>query len=123
MKPAERKEIPSVAEAVARAATICDPEGRDLGVTAFVESYEDDDRPATSVEDLAGELTSVADGIDPEGDSGAVEMTAAAAFWLATNFDQADDRDRVLRESARLVFGEHPPDHIAEWLAAQGVAA
>jgi len=123
VKPADRKQIPTVSEAVASAAALCDPAGHDLGVIAFLESYEDDDRPATAVEDLAGELGSAAGGIDSEGDSAAVDMTAATAFWLATNFDQSDDRERALREGARLAFGNNPPDHVAAWLAEEGIQA
>jgi hypothetical protein len=121
MKPAERKRIPTVSEAVASAAVLCDPAGHDTGVIAFIESYEDDDRLSTAVEDLGGELGSVAGGIDPEGDSPAVDMTAATAFWLATNFDRSEDRERALREAARLAFGDGPPERVVEWLAGEGV--
>ncbi len=121
VKPADRQGIPTVAEAVAKAAALCDPAGHDDGVIAFLESFEDDTRPATAVEDLAGELGSTAGGIDPEGDSPAIEMTAATAFWLATNIDQAGDPQRALREAARLAYGEHPPQRLADWLAEQGV--
>jgi hypothetical protein len=122
VRPGDRKPIPTVAEAVERAAAICDPDGHDDAVRALIESFEDDERPVTAVEDLSGELTSVARGIDPEGDSPAAEMTAAAAVWLSTNADQADDRPHVLREAARLHFGGDPPPHVADWLAAMPVA-
>lgn len=121
MKPGDRQQIPTVAEAVRRAAALCDPAATDWAVTALLESFEDDDRPATAVEDLVGELGSTVGGVDPEGDSPAAAMTAAAAVWLSTNIDSADDRDRVLRESARLGFGDSVPADVADWLSAEGV--
>jgi len=90
-------------------------------VRALEESYEDDDRPATAAEDLGGELKSVAGGIDPEGDSPAVSVAAAAAFWLSTNFDQAHEREHVMVEATRLCLGDPPPPAVEEWLADQGV--
>jgi len=112
-----------VAEVVRDAATLTDPAGHDDGVIAMLEAYEDDDRPTPAVEDLGGELGSTAGGIDPEGDSPAVEMTAAAAFWLSTNPGHADDRERTLREAARLVYRGSLPDRIEAWLAEQGISA
>ena len=123
MKPGDRQGIPTVGEAVGKAAGVCDPGGADWAVTALVESFEDDDRPATAVEDLVGELGSTVGGVDPEGDSPAAAMTAAVAVWLATNVDQADDRERVLREAARLGFGDDAPPSVTQWLEAEGVAA
>lgn len=122
MKPGDRQGIPTVAEAVSKAAGLCDPEAADWAVTALLEIFEDDERPATAVDDLGAELASTVGGVDPEGDSPAAAMVAAAAIWLATNID-ADDRERVLRESARLSFGDHPPADVAEWLEAEGVKA
>ena len=121
VKPGDRTQIPTVGEIVRGAAALTDPAGHDDGVIAMFEAYEDDDRPATAVEDLGGELGSTAGGIDPEGDSPAVEMTAAAAFWLATNPDQAGDRERTLREAARLTYGGSTPDRIEAWLTEQGI--
>jgi hypothetical protein len=122
VRPGDRKPIPTVAEAVERSAAICDPDGRDEAVRALIESFEDDERPATAVEDLSGDLTGAARGIDPEGDSPAAQMTVAAAVWLSTNADQADHREHVLRESARLYFEGDPPPHVADWLAGMRVA-
>jgi hypothetical protein len=121
VKPGDRQGIPTVSEAVSKAAHVCDPAATDWAVTALLESFEDDDRPTTAVDDLAEELGSTVGGVDPEGDSPAAAMTAAAAFWLSTNIGAADDRERVLRESARLSFGHDTPADIADWLAAEGI--
>ena len=121
MKPGDRTTIPTVAEVVRDGAAICDPDGAEAAVTALFEAFEDDERPATAAEDLAGELLGTADAIDPEGDDPAVRMAAACAAWLATNPAQADAHDHVLREAARLVFNGEPPAPVAAWLEARGV--
>jgi hypothetical protein len=123
MKPGSRETIPRISEVVRDAAAICDPEGVDSAVTAMFEAFEDDDRPATAVEDLPGVLLSTARGLDPDGDSPAAAATAAAAVWLATNPRQADEGDRVLREGVRLVFDGTPPESLGGWLAERGVEA
>lgn len=102
MKPGNRDQAPTVAEAVREAAAICDPDGADAGVTALTEVFEDDDRPATAVEDLPAELGAAARSVDPEGD-GQAQAAVAAAVWLTTHPADADDPERVLRESARLL--------------------
>jgi hypothetical protein len=108
-------------EAVREAVAICDLNGAASGVTAFVESFEDDDRPATAVEDLLGELLGTARGIDPEGDEPAVAATAATAVWLATNPAQADAGDHALREGVRLAYEDQPPEPLRELLRERGI--
>jgi hypothetical protein len=121
MKPGDRTTIPTVAESVRDAAAICDPEGTDTVVTALFEAFEDDDRPATASEDLGGELRETVEAVDPEGDSPAGLMAVAAAVWLATNPEHEHDPDRVLQESARLVFEGDAPEHVTAWLEERGV--
>jgi hypothetical protein len=121
MKPGSRETIPTLSEVVREAAAIVDPDGSDGAITALFESFEDDDRPTTAVEDLEGLLLSTARGIDPEGDDPAALAAAAAALWLATNPGHADNGDHVLREGVRLAFEGAPPDPLSEWLAERGV--
>jgi hypothetical protein len=121
VKPGDRKRVPTVGEAVAKAASLVDPSGSDWAVTALLESFEDDERPATAVDDLVGELGSTVGGVDPEGDSPAAAMAAASAIWLATNIDSAGNRELVLRESCRLGFGERIPNDVRDWLEAEHV--
>lgn len=125
MRPGDHERIQPLSEVVREAAAITDPAGADDAITALVEIYEDDDRPATAVEDLLGTLMATAEGIDLEGDDGGVEVTAAAAAWLATNPRQANghERDNVLREAARMAFKGKPPEQVADWLATRGVDA
>jgi hypothetical protein len=123
MRSGDRTPIPTVSEVVTKAAAICDPEGEDAAARGLIDSFEDDDRPATAVEDLAGELTSTEKGIDPDQDSPAAQMTVAAAVWLSTNPDQEHHhQEHVLRESSRLYFHGEPPRDVADWLAERGIA-
>ena len=122
MKPGSHETIPTVSEVVRDAAAICDPEGTETAVTALFESFEDDDRPTTAVENLEGELFETARAIDLEGDDPAVLAAASAAVWLASNPGRREGGDEhVLREAVRLTFDGRPPEPLADWLAARGV--
>jgi hypothetical protein len=121
MRPGTHERIPTVSEAVREATAIADPEGVETAATALYDSFEDDDRPTTAVEDLRGELLSTVRGIDPEEDEPAAWAAAAAAVWLATNPSQVDKGDHVIREGVRLVFKGKLPEPLAEWLAARGI--
>ena len=125
MRPGNPERIQSVSEAVREAAAITDPDGADGAITALYEIYEDDDRPATAVEDLLGTLIATAEGIDLEGDEGGVEVTAAAAAWLATNPAEANghERDHVVREGVRIAYRGKPPVQVESWLQIHGIEA
>jgi hypothetical protein len=122
MKQGTRQGIPTVAEVVKRAAVVCDPPAADIAVTALIESFEDDDRPATAVEDLPGQLGSTVGGIDPEAESPAAAVAAALAAWLVHHSGDTDDRETLIREGVRFGFGDRPPDYISAWLDEEGVA-
>ena len=125
MRPGDHQRVQSVAELVREAAAIADPDGSDAAIAALVEIYEDDDRPATAVEDLLGTLLATAEGIDLEGDEGGVEVTAAAAAWLAHNPAQASghERDHVLREGTRIAYKGKPPGQVEGWLESREIRA
>ncbi len=124
MPESDHHRTPTVSEAVRDAAAIVDPGDGDDAIMALYEIYEDDDRPVTAVEDLAGTLVATAEGIDPEGDDGAVLATAAVAAWIGLNpRDRNEDHkaDHVLREGVRMAFHKHVPPQLAEYLAGRGV--
>jgi hypothetical protein len=125
MRPGDHERIYPVSEVVREAAAITDPNGSDDAITALVEIYEDDDRPSTAVEDLLGTLLATAEGIDLEGDDGGVEVTAAAAAWLAHNPAQASghERDHVVREAVRMAYKGKPPEGVEGWLEGRGIRA
>jgi len=124
MPQRDHHRTPTVSEAVRDASAIVDPGDADDAITALYEIYEDDDRPVTAVEDLAGTLVATGEGIDPEGDDGAVLATAAAAAWIGLNpRDRNEDHeaDHVLREGVRLAFGKEVPSQVREYLSGRGV--
>ena len=121
MEPGSHERIPTVSEAVREATAIADPNGTETAVDALYDSFEDDDRPATAAENLAGELLETVRAIDPEEDEPAAWAAAAGAVWLATNPSQADKGDHVLREGVRLVFDAKPAEPLAKWLEERGI--
>ncbi|HEX4306703.1 MAG TPA: hypothetical protein VHZ54_11730 [Solirubrobacterales bacterium] len=124
MPQGDHHRTPTVSEAVRDAAALVDRGDSDDAITALYEIYEDDDRPVTAVEDLAGTLVATAEGIDPEGDDGALLATAAAAAWIGMHpHDRNEDHeaDHVLREGARMAFGKEPPAQVTEYLSGRGI--
>jgi hypothetical protein len=124
MPQKDHHRTPTVSEAVRDGAAIVDPGDADDAIKALYEIYEDDDRPVTAVEDLAGTLVATAEGIDPEGDDGALRAAAAAAAWIAMNpRDRNEDHeaDHVLREGVRMAFGKEVPSQVREYLSGRGV--
>lgn len=123
MPQGDHNRTPTVSEAVRDAAAIVDPGDADDAIKALYEIYEDDDRPVTAVEDLAGTLVATAEGIDPEGDDGAVLACAAAAAWIGMHpHDRNEDHqaDHVLREGVRAAFGKEVPAPVEDYLASRG---
>ena len=125
MPQKDHHRTPTVSEAVRDAAAIVDPGDADDAIMALYEIYEDDDRPVTAVEDLVGTLVATAEGIDPEGDDGALLATAGAAAWIGMHpRDRNEDHevDHVLREGVRMAFGKKVPPQVAASLAGRGVS-
>jgi hypothetical protein len=123
MPQGDHQRTPTVSEAVRDAAAIVDPGDSDDAIMALYEIYEDDDRPVTAVEDLAGTLVATAEGIDPDGDDGAVLAAAAAAAWVGLNprdRNEDHDVDHVLREGVRMAFGKKVPPQVESYLAGRG---
>ena len=124
MPESSHHRTPTVSEAVRDGAAIVDPGDADDAIMALYEIYEDDDRPVTAVEDLAGTLVATAEGIDPEGDDGAVLAAAATAAWVGMHpRDRNEDHnvDHVLREGVRMAFGKKPPPQLENYLAGRGI--
>ena len=116
-----RTDIQTVSEVVREAAAITDPDGHDDAVNSLFARFEDDDRPALGVEDLRGELAGMLEGVDPEGDSPAAQVTAAVALFLSTSPAEADRPEAALREGTKTWFGDHPPEPVRDWLRDNGV--
>jgi hypothetical protein len=114
MQPGDREVPLTVEQAVAAGARAVDPDAHNDAVTALVESFEGDDRPATAAEDLAGELRSSAAAIDPDGRQPEIAVAAATAHWLATNPGDAERPAHAIREGVRLFFDGSAPESVSE---------
>jgi L-aspartate oxidase len=61
-------------------------------------------------------------GVDPEDEDPVAVMTVAVATYLAYRRTELErDREHLLRLAARAEFDGKPPEHVARWLAEQGV--
>jgi hypothetical protein len=123
MKPASAGQTASVSESISRAAAIVDPANHDPLIPELLISFEDDTRPASSVEQFDEELLSTVEALDPEATSGALAMVAAVAYWLGGNMGGTRPREQTLREAARLVYRDERPNHVEMWLISQNVEA
>lgn len=114
----------TVASVVHRAVALCDPDGADEACTQLLLAFEDDDRPAVGLGDtLPEELRTTVEGLDPEHDSGGAEVASAVAAFLASDPHGGNDEDSTIREAVRVAWGGSPPQHVRDWLDAQGVEA
>jgi hypothetical protein len=121
MRPSTREPILTVDDAVRAGARVADPEEQSEGVTALIESFEGDDRPATAADDLHGELETTVGEIDPDGFDPQVAIAAASASWLATKPDDVEDPHRAIREGVRSFYGDRVPESVAGWLSDGGL--
>lgn len=112
---------PTVYEVVDEAVAVTDPDRRDDAIEELLLAFEDDDRPARGVEDIAEVLGSTASGVDPEGDSPGVRVAAAVAAFLATSPEGGDDRRSTLRVAVRAAYGNEVPEPVVDWLRDEGV--
>jgi hypothetical protein len=111
---------PSLAEVVNRAVEVCDPTGTSPAAADFEERFQDRDEPVTAPDDVKLELREA--GVDPEDEDPVAVMTVAVATYLAyRRTELARDREHLLRLAARAEFDGEPPEHVARWLAEQGV--
>ena len=114
-------DTPTVSEVVHEAVGLTDPDGHDDAIASILTAFEDDDRPARGVEDIAEVMGSTARGVDPEGDSPGARVTAAVATFLATQPEGGDDRHSTLRVAVRTAYGDAVPEPVVEWLREEGV--
>ena len=105
-----------------RAARVVDPADEDPDLGSFELTFEDDDEPIRALDDVPERVRGVLHGLDPEQQSGALQMAGALTTYLAFRRDELHtDDDELLRLAARAEWKGHPPDSVATWLAAQGL--
>jgi cell pole-organizing protein PopZ len=124
MRKAEaRGNPPTLAEVVHRAVQVSDPDGGEEGPAELLRRFEDRDEPVTAEADVEQEIAEIKGAIDPQDEDPAVVMTAAVATYLAFRRTELErDRVELLRLAARAEFDGRPPEHVMNWLDAQGVA-
>ena len=113
---------PSLADVMHRAAEVVDPAGNDDGAWDLLRRFEDRDEPVTAEGDIELEIAEAKGAIDPQDEDPVVVMTAAVATYLAFRRTEIDDPpERLLQLAARAEFHGQPAEHVARWLAEQGV--
>jgi hypothetical protein len=127
MRPASDPVQPTVSEVVRRAVAAVDPSGRDAVLGELERSFEDDERPISSVGDPARLFDGARrerEASTPIGTDGALELTSAIATYLAFRRDEIEeDREGLIRLAVRAGYDGDPPAAVSEWLLAAGIEA
>jgi hypothetical protein len=112
----------TLAEVVRRAVEVVDPDGADPDVTDLLARFEDADEPVRAIEDVAQTIAEGVGAIDPQEESGPVQVAAAVATYLAFRRDEVDDDpDETVRLAVRAEYEGSPPEPVAEWLELNGI--
>jgi sirohydrochlorin ferrochelatase len=108
----------TLSQVVHRAVEVVDPDGADGDVADLLLRFEDADEPVSAVGDVEERLAEGAGAIDPQQESGPVQVARAVATYLAFRRDEVgDDPDEIVRLAIRAEYDGHPPEPVADWLA------
>jgi hypothetical protein len=111
----------TVADAMRRAVEVCD-DGSTEGLADFLLRFEDDDEPISAVRNIQDRLDEVLGPPELDDDEAPLTMARAVVTYLAYRRDEIGAPDgELLRLAARAEFDGRPPEHVAKWLALQGV--
>jgi hypothetical protein len=111
---------PTVADLVRRAVEVCDPDGVDPDLGRLEEQFEDDDEPASAVQNLEERLAIALEGSDYEVEKPAVSVAGAVVLYLGAHGGEADfDRDptELIRLAVRSQWHGDLPSEVADWVA------
>ena len=112
----------TLAQVVHRAAEVVDPEGADQDVVDLLVRFEDADEPVSAIGDVEQRIAEGAGVIDPQEESGPVQVARVVATYLAFRRDEvAEEPDELVRLAVRAEYDGHPPEPVTEWLALNGV--
>jgi hypothetical protein len=113
----------TLADAVRRAVEVVDPDGADPDVADLFARFEDADEPITAIEDVPQTIAEGAGAIDPQEESGPVQVAVAVASYLAFRRDELDedDPDELVRLAVRAEYNGNPPEVVADWLEGNGI--
>ncbi len=121
MRAMDRRE-PTVADVVRRAVEVCDPDGTDPDLGRLEEQLEDDDEPVRAVDNLEERLAIALEGADYDAENPAVSVAAAVALYLGSHGGHASydgDPGELIDLAAKAQWKGHPPEAVADWLAAR----
>jgi hypothetical protein len=111
----------SLSEVVRTAVEVCD-DGTSEGLDDLLLRFEDADEPITTVVDIEERLDEALGPPDADEDEAPLTMARAVIVYLAHRRDELDAPPvELLRLAARAEFHGNPPEHVAQWLALQGV--
>lgn len=120
--PAEPEPV-TLSAVVNRAVDVVDPARAHEGAAEVFARFEDADEPITAVADPGERVAEAVGRLDPDEEDPALQLVWAVATYLAHRRDELDeDREDLLRLAARAEWDGRPPDHVVEWLEAEGVA-
>jgi sirohydrochlorin ferrochelatase len=112
----------TLAQVVHRAAEVVDPDGADQDVVDLLVRFEDADQPVSSIDDVELRIAEGAGAIDPQEESGPVQVARVVATYLAFRRDEvAEEPDELVRLAVRAEYDGHPPEPVTEWLALNDV--
>jgi sirohydrochlorin ferrochelatase len=112
----------TLTQLVHRATEVVDPDGADPDVVDLLVRFEDADEPVTAIEDVELRIAEGAGAIDPQEESGPVQVARAVATYLAFRRDEVtEDPDELVRLAIRAEYDGPPPEPVADWLALNGV--
>jgi hypothetical protein len=120
--PTEPQQL-TLSQLVHRAVAICDPDDDNEELGELEQRLEDADEPVAAM--VAGIQQRMAEEIgvlDPQEESGALQVAGAVVVYLAHRRDEFDDEpDRILRLAVRAEFDGNPPPNVRQWLDEAGV--
>jgi hypothetical protein len=114
------RHTPTVAEVVARAVELADPDDVDERLGHLERQLEDDEEPITAVENFEERLAIALEGVDYDADDPAVAVASAIALYLARHPNAVEDSAApadVVEEAVRAQWHGDPPDAVEQWMA------
>jgi hypothetical protein len=111
----------TLSEVVRTAVEVCD-DGSSEGLDDLLIRFEDADEPISTVMDIEERLDEALGPVDADENDAPLTMARAVVAYLAHRRDELSAPPvELLRLAARAEFHGEPPDHVAQWLALQGV--
>ena len=111
----------TLAEVVRAAVEACD-DGNSPGLEDLLVRFEDAEEPISAIEDIESRLDEALGPPEADEDDAPLSMARAVVAYLAHRRDELGaPAVELLRLAARAEFHGDPPEHVARWLAEQGV--